>query len=56
MVVIPNPAEFVSGQIDHSFAIASHEVTVAEFLRFPDQHGVDEEREPDGGKDQTNQD
>ncbi|MDA1229610.1 MAG: SUMF1/EgtB/PvdO family nonheme iron enzyme [Planctomycetota bacterium] len=41
MVVIPNPAESGNGQIDHSFAIASHEVTVAEFRRFRDQQVVD---------------
>jgi serine/threonine protein kinase len=40
MVVIPNPAESGNGQIDHSFAIATHEVTVAEFRRFRENHGV----------------
>ena len=34
MVVIPNPAESGESSIDHSFAISSHEVTVAEFRRF----------------------
>jgi hypothetical protein len=41
MVVIPNPIEFGNGQIDHSFVIASHEVTVAEFRRFRDQYRFD---------------
>jgi formylglycine-generating enzyme required for sulfatase activity len=40
MVVIPNPAESGNGQIDHSFAIATHEVTVAEFRRFQDQYSA----------------
>lgn len=40
MVVFPNPAEFGKGLIDHSFAIASHEVTVAEFRRFLENHVV----------------
>lgn len=40
MVVFPNPAEFGSGQIDHSFAISSHEVTVIEFRSFRESHGV----------------
>lgn len=46
MVVIPNAAEFGDGQIDHSFAIASHEVTVAEFHRFRDRHNVDDSVAP----------
>jgi formylglycine-generating enzyme required for sulfatase activity len=41
MVIIPNLAASGNGQIDHSFAIASHEVTVAEFRRFREQHNVD---------------
>jgi serine/threonine protein kinase len=46
MVVIPNPAESGSSQSNHSFAIASHEVTVAEFRRFRDQHLVDGDAAP----------
>ncbi len=46
MVVFPNPAqfggtEFGDIQVDHSFAIASHEVTVAEFRRFRKGHQID---------------
>ncbi len=41
MVVIPNPAQLGDTQINHSFAIASHEVTVAEFRRFRKGHEVD---------------
>ena len=46
MVEIPNPAESNNGPIDHNFAIASHEVTVAEFRRFRDQHRVDSSTAP----------
>jgi serine/threonine protein kinase len=38
--VIPNPAAHGLGQIDHSFAIAFHEVTVTEFHRFQKDHVV----------------
>lgn len=41
MVVIPNPADFGNNQIDHSFAIASHEVTVAEFHLFRNKDDID---------------
>lgn len=41
MVVIPNLAEVGKGRIDYSFAIASHEVTVAEFRSFRKSHVVD---------------
>lgn len=34
MVVIADPAEFRNIKINHSFAISTHEVTVAEFHRF----------------------
>lgn len=41
MVVIPNPSELGDSLIDHSFAITSHEVTVAEFHRFREGRPVD---------------
>lgn len=46
MVIILNSAESGSSQIDHSFAIASREVTVTEFRRFRDQHRVDVDAAP----------
>jgi hypothetical protein len=46
MVVIPNSGESSERSINHSFAIASHEVTIAEFRRFRDQHGVNESIAP----------
>lgn len=46
MVVIPNLAEFGNGPIDHSFAIASHEVTIDEFRRFRDRHSVNRNAAP----------
>ena len=46
MVVIPNPAENGNSRIDHSFAISSHEVTVAEFRRFRSQHSVQRDIAP----------
>jgi len=46
MVVIPNPAELGDSLIDHSFAISSHEVTVAEYRRFREQHDFDQNVAP----------
>jgi len=46
MVIIPNPAKSGNGQIDHTFAIASHEVTVAEFLRFRKNHSFNRDLSP----------
>jgi formylglycine-generating enzyme required for sulfatase activity len=41
LVVIPNRVEQSTGEVNHSFAICSHEVTVAEFRRFRPQHRVE---------------
>jgi hypothetical protein len=41
MAVIPDPAEYRISQIDKRFALSSHQVTVAEFRRFREQHSVD---------------
>ncbi|WP_166822451.1 protein kinase domain-containing protein [Thalassoroseus pseudoceratinae] len=46
MIVIPNSAEKGNSQIDHSFAISSHEVTVAEFRRFMPELSVDPSTTP----------
>ena len=46
MLVLPAHDEFADGQINHSFAIASHEVTVAEFRRFRARHNVNELTNP----------
>lgn len=40
MSVIPNPATKGYSRINHSFAISSHEVTVAEYCRFRKTHNV----------------
>jgi hypothetical protein len=48
MVVIPNAAVSGESSIDHNFAIASHEVTVAEFRRFRHKHEVLREVAPTG--------
>ena len=41
MLVIPNPAEYRNSQNGRHSALSSHEVTVAEFRRFREQHRVD---------------
>lgn len=41
MVVIPNSTPEKWAEIDHSYAILTHEVTVAEFLAFRPKHAVD---------------
>jgi serine/threonine protein kinase/formylglycine-generating enzyme required for sulfatase activity len=41
MVMMPNPADYGKSQIENRFAISSHEVTVAEFRRFREKHGVE---------------
>jgi hypothetical protein len=41
MVVIAAPADASSGRPIHTYAISSHEVTVAQFRRFLPEHGVD---------------
>ena len=46
MLVIPDPSGLGGSDMDHSFAIASHEVTVAEFRRFLEQQGVNENIAP----------
>jgi serine/threonine protein kinase len=53
-VLIPGPAEFWMGEgkkrhlqrIDHSFAIAAHEVTVGDFLKFRERHSYVKEDSP----------
>ncbi|TWU33873.1 protein kinase domain-containing protein [Novipirellula artificiosorum] len=46
MAVIPNPAASSESSINYSFAIASHEVTVAEFRRFRGDIAADETNAP----------
>lgn len=41
LVVIPHPAADSKSQLATALAISSHEVTVAEFLRFREKHEVD---------------
>jgi hypothetical protein len=40
MVLFPKPVASDESSLNHSFAIASHEVTVTEFRRFREQHVV----------------
>ncbi len=42
MVMIPNSALDRNNPVDNCLAISSHEVTVAEFRRFKEKHGVDQ--------------
>ncbi len=56
MMVVPKPGEFWMGEraerhrrrIDRSFAMASKEVTVDQFLRFRKRHGYSEQYAPTG--------
>lgn len=41
MIVIPNPSQFGDSQITQSFAIANHEVTLSEYMRFQQPGNVD---------------
>jgi len=46
MVVIPSSSGRENNEIDHTFAIASNETTVADFLKCHEQHEWDEARTP----------
>ena len=49
MMVIPNPAADETSQVATEVGISSHEVTVAEFLRFRENQGVDRAVAPTDG-------
>ncbi len=46
MIVVSDPIRYWDGPRDHSFAIASREVTIAEFRRFIDEHDIDRKTAP----------
>lgn len=46
MALMPNLSEYGGGEIEHSFAISAHEVTVQQYARFQPTYGVDPELAP----------